>query len=43
MKMGEGKYSFVLFRERAKYTQLDTIKSSKGPKGQGQERGTGKN
>ena len=26
--MGEDKYSFVLFRERAKCTQLDTIKSA---------------
>lgn len=44
LKMAEGKYSFVLFAgERAKYTQLDTIKSAKGPEGQGQERGTGKN
>lgn len=43
LKMGKGKYPFVLFRERAKYTQLDTIMSAKGPEGQEQERGTGKN
>lgn len=41
--MGEDKYSFVLFRERAKFTQLDTIKSAKGPESQGPEKGTGKN
>lgn len=35
LKMGEGKYAFVLFGERAKHTQLDTIKSAKGPQGQG--------
>lgn len=43
LKRGEGKYSFVLRWERAPYTQLDTIKSAKGPEGQGRERGPGKN
>jgi hypothetical protein len=29
LKMGKGKYVFVLFGERTKQTQLDTIKSAK--------------
>lgn len=43
MKGGEGKDSFVPLGERAKDTQLDTIKSARGPGGQRQDRGTGKN